>query len=118
MVYVEEFESPPPAQRFTTMLCPPFDQEVKQDAGKPDLRRLAKFIPVLNATARVLEFGARKYPKNGGEGWRLGPACRYESALLRHILAWINGEEIDVETGESHLAHAMCCLLFLSQIPR
>ena len=29
------------------------------------------------------------------------------------IVAYANGEKIDSETGISHLAHAMCCLLFL-----
>lgn len=27
--------------------------------------------------------------------------------------SWVAGERCDPETGESHLAHAACCLLFL-----
>ena len=38
---------------------------------------------------------------------------RYESALLRHITKYKNGEIYDKETGLQHLAHAGCCLLFM-----
>ena len=41
------------------------------------------------------------------------PKERYYDAAMRHLYAWFNGEPKDIETGESHLAHAICCLLFL-----
>ncbi|ACB27248.1 hypothetical protein Mrad2831_5301 [Methylobacterium radiotolerans JCM 2831] len=34
----------------------------------------------------------------------------YVAALERHILRWRAGEEIDDQTGLSHLSSAMCCL--------
>jgi hypothetical protein len=33
--------------------------------------------------------------------------------MQRHIWAWKEGEQNDPETGRHHLAHAMCCLMFL-----
>jgi hypothetical protein len=61
---------------------------------------------------RVLEFGAKKY---GAENWREVPDARrrYYDAADRHLRAWWEGEALDPDTGESHLAHAACCLLFL-----
>ena len=41
---------------------------------------------------------------------------RYTSAALRHLFAHMDGEETDEETQLSHLAHAMCCLLFKLEI--
>ena len=60
---------------------------------------------------KVLTYGAEKYD---AENWRKVPDLqnRYTSAALRHIFAHIDGESDDEETGLSHLAHAMCCLLF------
>jgi len=38
---------------------------------------------------------------------------RLVGASLRHIFAWIAGEEKDPESGISHIAHATCNLVFL-----
>ena len=60
---------------------------------------------------KVLTYGADKYDaENGRKVDDL--QNRYTSAALRHIFAHIDGEADDPETGLSHLAHAMCCLLF------
>jgi hypothetical protein len=62
---------------------------------------------------RVLEFGAQKY---ADDNWQKVPGVRtrYFNAAMRHLLAWFMGESDDSETGISHLAHAICCLLFLA----
>lgn len=60
----------------------------------------------------VLAFGAKKYGQRNWahvENWRE----RYFSAAMRHLVAWWEGEFTDPETKLPHLAHAMCCLLFL-----
>lgn len=53
--------------------------------------------------------------KTGIDNWQHveNPRERYYDAAMRHLYAWFNGESKDLETGESHLAHAICCLLFL-----
>lgn len=59
----------------------------------------------------VLGDGAMKY---GAHNWRQGAAwSRYSSAALRHIFAWMQGQDCDTESGKPHLAHAICSLLFL-----
>jgi len=64
---------------------------------------------------KVLTYGAEKYD---AENWRKVDDLqnRYTSAALRHIFAHMDGELEDEETGLSHLAHAMCCLLFKLEI--
>ena len=66
----------------------------------------------LKATVDVLTFGAQKYERGN---WKIVPDSkrRYFDALQRHLWAWKQGEQIDPESGLHHLAHAMCCLMFL-----
>lgn len=85
-------------------------QGKKFDTNKPRMSLLPK--GALNAVIRVLEFGATKYQENN---WKHVPDAktRYYDAMQRHIDAWWNGERKDQETGEHHLAHAICCGMFL-----
>lgn len=85
----------------------------KHDSGKP----LMGAVPpnVLLAVARVLTFGAEKY---GRDNWRQveNAETRYLDAALRHINAYQRGEAADPESGESHLAHAVCSLMFMLEM--
>lgn len=64
---------------------------------------------------RVLTAGAAKY---GDSNWKQveNAENRYYAAMLRHVQAWRQGEKQDKEDGLPHLAHAMCCLMFLMWI--
>jgi hypothetical protein len=66
----------------------------------------------LEPVVRVLMFGAKKYAP---DNWKNVEPYRerYFSACMRHLTAWFEGERKDPETGEHHLAHAICCLLFI-----
>ena len=92
------------------MNIPEATQGRKFDNGKPRFSLIPKgtLTPVIN----VLEIGAKKYAP---ENWRYVPEAhtRYFDAAHRHLDAWWRGESADPETNESHLAHAICCLLFL-----
>lgn len=81
----------------------------KHDAEKPELAQLPD--GPLRAISQVLMYGARTYHRNN---WRKGMHwSRVVDALLRHVFAWNEGEDLDSESGLSHLAHAGCNLLFL-----
>ena len=81
----------------------------KFDKGKPPVGLIPRTAVL--AEAEVLAFGAQKYAR---DNWRKGMDwTRLSDAALRHILAWVDGEDRDGETGISHLAHARCCLGFL-----
>lgn len=62
-------------------------------------------------TCDVLTFGAGKYDAHN---WRQGMQwSRLIAAALRHIDAHHRGVVLDPETGLPHVAHALCCILFL-----
>ena len=107
----------------------PMTQEMKQwtetykNKSEPDPTEGRKFdggkleyglLPpkALQATVEVLTIGAEKYAR---DNWKYvdDSKRRYFDALQRHIWAWKMGEKFDHETGKHHLAHAMCCLMFL-----
>ena len=84
---------------------------VKHDNLKTDWNLVP--MEAVEEIARVLEFGARKYSANN---WRSGSGfawTRVFNSLLRHLFAWVRGEDLDPESGLSHLAHAGCNVLFL-----
>lgn len=63
--------------------------------------------------AKVLEFGAKKYA-----AWNFTNAggmnhSRVINSCLRHLFAYMRGEDKDPESGLSHLSHAGCNILFL-----
>jgi len=68
--------------------------------------------PPLIELAMVMGLGARKY---GAFNWRQTEvaASVYVAAARRHMAAWFDGENIDDESGASHLAHAAACLFIL-----
>lgn len=58
----------------------------------------------MDEIARVYAFGAEKYAEhNWRKGYEWGKSI---AALLRHVTAFVRGEDRDPESGLSHLAHA------------
>ena len=81
----------------------------KFDQDKVPLHLLDTYA--LEETAKVLAFGAKKY---GANNWRKGiKKTRLLAAALRHLFAYLRGEDLDPESRLSHIAHAMCCCMFL-----
>lgn len=82
---------------------------VKYDEGKEPV----DLIPyeALVEIAKVLDFGAKKYKR---ANWAGGiKYSRLLAASMRHLGKYNSGEDIDSETGISHIAHAACNLVFL-----
>ena len=88
----------------------------KNDSGKPKVSLVEpKFILGI---AEILTFGAEKY---GVENWKKATpedVTRVKDALLRHLMAYIDGEKIDPESGKSHLYHIGCNTMFLDYFDR
>ena len=105
---------------ISEMTSTPMSKEMKEweektkgrkfDSGKLEYGLLPPHA--LKETVKVLTFGAQKYER---DNWQKVPDSkrRYFDALQRHLWAWKEGEEFDPESGIHHLAHAMCCLMFL-----
>ena len=88
------------------------DKAVKYDNGKPRLGLIPTHAML--GMGRALTYGVDKYSdynyKNGeGLDWN-----RYYDALLRHLFAWIGGEEMDKESKLRHTDHVLACAAMLS----
>lgn len=84
-------------------------QGIKHDEGK--LRWGLLSFQAVQELVKVLTFGAGKY---GDRNWENGINYdRVYEAALRHLTSWWMREDRDPETGLNHLAHAMCCIMFL-----
>jgi hypothetical protein len=82
----------------------------KDDGHKPRWHLLP--YDALEQVVRVMERGAEKY---GEDNWKRVPnkQDRYWDAMMRHMTAYNNGQELDPEFGTHHMAHAACCALFV-----
>lgn len=82
---------------------------IKHDQDKADMSLLSS--TALLKVSQVMTFGKKKY---SAHNWRGGFIwSRPLAASLRHVFAYLGGEDKDPETGISHLAHAVCCLMFV-----
>jgi hypothetical protein len=82
---------------------------IKFDQEKPDYSLLPP-LPI-DEVAKVWTFGKKKY---ASYNWAKGFAwSRPLAAALRHIFAFLRGEDRDPESGLLHLAHAICCLMMV-----
>jgi len=82
---------------------------VKHDQEKPRIDLID--CEFAEGMGRVLAFGSKKY---AAHNWRKGlHYSRLIRAGLGHIFRFAKGETLDPETGESHLLHAACCVMFL-----
>ena len=82
---------------------------LKFDSGKPPMELISYYA--MEELAKTLEFGRLKY-----SAWNWSDGILYSrviSAAERHIGKWKSREDLDDETGLSHLAHAMCNIMFL-----
>lgn len=87
-----------------------------QKGRKPARMDLVPPGPLLELS-KVYGFGATKYDDHNyikGYPWSLS-----YGALLRHMMAWSSGEDVDPESGRLHLAHAawhcFCLMLFYQE---
>jgi len=79
----------------------------KYDEGKNRMGLVLQgFANALWEVGRVGTFGGQKY---GFGNWQYleNGIDRYKDALFRHLFQWMQGEEIDKESGIKHLSHAL-----------
>ena len=68
--------------------------------------------PVIMEVGLAMMEGARKY---GRHNYRVAGvrASVYYDAFMRHTMAWWEGEDIDPDSGLSHISKALACLFVL-----
>lgn len=72
--------------------------------------------PSLEPMVQVLEFGSRKY---SAHNWKQGLSItEILESLQRHVFAYESGEDIDPESGLSHIGHIQCNAMFLAYMAK
>jgi len=70
----------------------------------------------LEDMVKVLDFGAKKYADNN---WKKGlKTPEIFESMMRHMTAYMRGEDIDPESGLPHTGHILCNAMFLSYMQR
>jgi hypothetical protein len=88
------------------------ERGTKFDNDKPRMDLLSPIF--IDGLSKVLNFGAKKYKAND---WRKGiEQSRLIGAALRHLFAYLRGEDNDPESGLCHLYHAGCCVMFAAEL--
>jgi len=86
------------------------EKALRYNEGKPQwgLVHYKSLEPMI----RVLEFGSKKYAPNN---WmKKMDRTKILESTQRHLAALMDGEEIDPETGISHIGNLMCNAMFYS----
>lgn len=88
------------------------EQSAKADSGKPR----PTLVPpsLIRAVTAIREYGCKKY--HDPENWRKVEPQRYQDALYRHWLAYLEGEVDDPESGLPHLWHIATNVAFLIEM--
>lgn len=82
--------------------------------GKPQLSLILEARYGLAEAAKVLEFGSEKYARgNWHKGLSHTQVC---DSLLRHLTAYLSGEDIDPESQCKHVGHILVNALFLAEL--
>lgn len=78
----------------------------KNDQNKPMMSLIPPYAK--EELAKAMTYGYKKY---GQYNWMGGlTVTRYLSAAERHMTAYLQGEDLDAESGNNHLGHAMASL--------
>jgi hypothetical protein len=86
------------------------------NSGKPDLVYLLDFPEAIRELTEVAEYGANKYSKHN---WKKGLKVRsVASSLLRHLAAYIDGEDVDEESGLFHTGAIVWNAMVLAEMSK
>lgn len=87
---------------------------IRENKGKPKMSMLMEAREARLGEAAVLTFGAEKYAR---ANWLKGvKITETADSLLRHLTAFLSGDDIDPESGLPHVDHIQCNATFLAQM--
>ena len=88
----------------------PYGEEAKKNDSEKNRMEL---IPVsgIEGIGKAMTFGAQKY---SAHNWANGfDWLRLCGSAMRHLTAWMSGQDKDPESGLSHLDHLGACVVML-----
>lgn len=95
---------------------PKVEKAERHNSDKPQLSMVLEVNHALNGCAEVLAFGADKYIRGN---WQKGLShTQIADSLLRHLTAYLSGEDKDKESNCLHVDHVLTNALFLAQMVR
>ena len=104
---VRPVSKPQPKPKFKPQAATKHDQE----------KNRLELIPAsgIEAAGRAFTYGANKYKEHGDHNWAKGFKWdRIIGSTLRHINAFRSGQDIDEESGLSHIDHAVASIMMLA----
>jgi len=93
------------------------DQALRYNDGKPRLSFVLSAPNAIAGVTKVLEHGAEKYSR---DNWKKGlPYTEVADSLIRHLTDFLNGEDIDKDSGYLlNIDQVVCNALFLAEFVR
>lgn len=86
---------------------------LRYNEGKPKLSYCLLGAASIIGEAKVWELGEGKYER---ANWlKCAPYTEVADSLLRHLTAFLNGEDLDAESGLPHADHVLTNARMLSQ---
>jgi hypothetical protein len=90
----------------------PKNQADRHNTGKSQLSLILEADVAIKGMCSVFEFGVKKYSRGN---WKKGlPENEIIDSLLRHLMAYYDGEILDSESGLPHIDHVTCNAVFLA----
>ena len=94
------------------------EKATRHNSGKPKVSLVLEASEAIDGLALALEYGVTKYGRGNymqGNGLKLTEVA---DSLLRHTKAWLDGENIDPESGLPHVDLMQANTLMLSQLSK
>jgi hypothetical protein len=88
------------------------DSNPKDSVGTKKVPFSTVSAPVIAEIGLAMLEGSRKYGRHNYRAIGVRASVYYD-ACLRHIMAWWEGEDVDPDSGLSHITKATACLVVL-----
>lgn len=88
------------------------DSNPKDSVGIKKVPFSTVSAPVIAEIGLAMLEGARKYKRHNYRAIGVRASVYYD-ACLRHLTAWWEGEDLDPDSGLSHITKALACLVVL-----